>query len=154
MQPLSATSAAKVSLHASMFCHTSTLLTLQAVGDYSLFLTSWSQPSGGIHGYLARFLNSGDPTFQHIAIWTLLQLLESSDPKLIQTINQCKDVMDVVREISKREVESEGEGDGAESEDGEAEVVALARRCLEISSGGGQSDAGSRGGSYPPSYKT
>ncbi|KAH9845087.1 Vacuolar protein 8 [Teratosphaeria destructans] len=105
------------------------------VGDYSLFLASWSQPSGGIHGYLARFLQSGDPTFQHIAIWTLLQLLESNDVKLIQAINNSKDVMDVVKQISEKNVESEGESDGAESEDGEAEVVQLARRCLDLSSG-------------------
>ncbi|KAK5687355.1 Vacuolar protein 8 [Elasticomyces elasticus] len=121
------------------------------VGDYSLFLSSWNQPSGGIHGYLARFLNSGDPTFQHIAIWTLLQLLESGDKKLIDTINKSSDVMDVVRQISEKSVESEGEGDGAESEDGEAEVVALARRCLEISSGG---DAQPKSGSYASSDKT
>ncbi|KAK6397214.1 Vacuolar protein 8 [Elasticomyces elasticus] len=121
------------------------------VGDYSLFLSSWNQPSGGIHGYLARFLNSGDPTFQHIAIWTLLQLLESGDKKLIDTINKSSDVMDVVRQISEKSVESEGEGDGAESEDGEAEVVALARRCLEISSGG---DVQPKSGSYASSDKT
>ncbi|KAK5699005.1 Vacuolar protein 8 [Elasticomyces elasticus] len=121
------------------------------VGDYSLFLSSWNQPSGGIHGYLARFLNSGDPTFQHIAIWTLLQLLESGDKKLIDTINRSSDVMDVVRQISEKSVESEGEGDGAESEDGEAEVVALARRCLEISSGG---DVQPKSGSYASSDKT
>jgi len=117
------------------------------VGDYSLFLTSWSQPSGGIHGYLSRFLNSGDPTFQHIAIWTLLQLLESNDERLIQTITNAKDIMDTVREISEKSVESENEGDGAESEDGEAEVVALAKRCLEIGNGG-------KVGSYTSSDKT
>merc|ERR1719487_2999301 len=115
------------------------------VGDYTLFQTSWTHPAGGIHGYLARFLNSGDPTFQHIAIWTLLQLLESNDGNLIQTIFSSRDVMEVVREISRREAEvnSDNEGNNAaaggnaggadveESEDGEAEVVALARRCLE-----------------------
>ncbi|RMY87515.1 hypothetical protein D0862_10668 [Hortaea werneckii] len=120
------------------------------VGDYTLFQTSWSHPAGGIHGYLARFLNSGDPTFQHIAIWTLLQLLESNDAHLIQTIFASRDVMEVVREISRREVEGGGSSDnegnasagGAggpdveESEDGEAEVVALARRCLEIGGNG------------------
>lgn len=103
------------------------------MGNYSLFLTSWNQPSGGIHGYLNRFLASGDPTFQHIAIWTLLQLLESGDQKLIDAINKSEDVMKMVREISEKTVESEDEGD--ESEDGEGEVVALARRCLEISNG-------------------
>ena len=131
-----------------------TILTFDGstVGDYTLFQTSWSHPAGGIHGYLARFLNSGDPTFQHIAIWTLLQLLESNDRNLIQTIFASKDVMEVVREISRREVESDSEGnaggnaggaDVEESEDGEAEVVALARRCLELGDAG--SDASSRG---------
>ena len=107
------------------------------VGDYTLFLSSWKQPSGGIHGYLSHFLGSGDPTFQHIAIWTLLQLLESGDPKLIETINKSDDVMNAVRDISEKNVESEDESE--EGEDGEAEVVALARRCLEISNSAGVS---------------
>ena len=118
------------------------------VGDYSLFLSSWNQPSGGIHGYLQRFLTSGDATFQHIAIWTLLQLLESGDQKLIDTINESKDVMNAVREISEKNIDSEDETE--EGEDGEAEVVALARRCLELSSGAppsesGKTDSGSGG---------
>jgi vacuolar protein 8 len=126
------------------------------VGDYSLFLTSWHQPSGGIHGYLNRFLASGDPTFQHIAIWTLLQLLESGDQRLTDVITKSDDVMTMVREISEKTVESEDEGD--ESEDGEGEVVALARRCLEISNGdvvpGGGGGSGSKTDSQPSSYKT
>lgn len=126
---------------------------MRTVGDYSLFLSSWKQPSGGIHGYLARFLKSGDPTFQHIAIWTLLQLLESGDQRLIDTINESSDVMNVVKTISEKHVESESEADGAESEDGEAEVVQLARRCLEISSGGA-GDGQLSSGSYTPSDKT
>ncbi|KAK3059022.1 Vacuolar protein 8 [Extremus antarcticus] len=105
------------------------------VGDYTLFLSSWSQPSGGIHGYLSRFLASEDPTFQHIAIWTLLQLLESGDRRLIETINKADDVIGAVRRISERHVESEDETE--DGEDGEGEVVALAKRCLEISSNGG-----------------
>ncbi|KAG9685385.1 ARM repeat-containing protein, partial [Aureobasidium melanogenum] len=112
------------------------------VGDYSIFLTSWNSPSGGIHGYLSRFLASGDPTFQHIAIWTLLQLLESNDTRLVSTINSAEDVMQMVQDISERQVESDNE-DG--SEDGEAEVVGLARRCLEISSGDGNKKALSEG---------
>lgn len=129
------------------------MLTHHTVGDYSLFLSSWNQPSGGIHGYLARFLDSGDPTFQHIAIWTLLQLLESGDPKLVDTINKSSDVMDVVRQISEKNVESEGDSEGAEAEDGEAEVIALARRCLELSYGG-SGDGQSKTGSYTASERT
>ncbi len=112
------------------------------VGDYSLFLSSWSQPSGGIHGYLYTFLTSGDGTFQHIAIWTLLQLLESGDGKLIGTITDSKDVLDAVHKIADETVESGVEGE--DGEDGEAEVVALARRCLEIASGEPQSRDGTK----------
>ncbi|PPJ53999.1 hypothetical protein CBER1_02955 [Cercospora berteroae] len=119
------------------------------VGDYSLFLTSWKEPQGGIHGYLSRFLASGDPTFQHIAIWTLLQLLESGDQKLTDVITKSEDVMNMVREISEKQVESEDEGE--DSEDGEGEVVALARRCLEISNG--DVPPGSKTDSQPSSFK-
>ena len=102
-----------------------------AVGDYSLFHKSWQQPSGGIHGYLNRFLASGDPTFQHIAIWTLLQLLESKDDQLTRQIESAEDMMRMVREVSEKTVASDDET-GDESEDGEGEVVALATRCLQI----------------------
>lgn len=98
-----------------------------------MFLQSWTSPSGGIHGYLSRFLASGDATFQHIAIWTLLQLLESDDSKLVSTINESEDIMQMVQEISEKNVESDDDT-ASNSEDGEAEVVALARRCLEIGS--------------------
>lgn len=98
------------------------------VGDYAIFVENWTEPNGGIHGYLNRFLASGDPTFQHIAIWTLLQLLESEDKKLIELISKADDVIQMIKTISEKEVEPE-EGEG---EDGEGEVVALARRSLEL----------------------
>jgi vacuolar protein 8 len=37
----------------------------------------WDKPDGGMHRYLYRFLTSSDATFQHIAVWTIVQLLES-----------------------------------------------------------------------------
>jgi len=114
------------------------------VNDYSLFLSSWDQPAGGIHGYLNRFLASGDPTFQHIAIWTLLQLLESDDESLLAVVRKSEDVMKMVREISEKNIESEDDVDG--SEDGEGEAVVLARKCLEMSS----SKATSRASSTEP----
>lgn len=99
-----------------------------AVGDYSIFVQNWTEPGGGIHGYLARFLASGDPTFQHIAIWTLLQLLESEDKKLVGLISKADDVIQMIKTISEKNVESDDE----DGEDGEGEVVALARRSLEL----------------------
>lgn len=98
------------------------------VGDYSIFIQDWTEPNGGIHGYLTRFLASGDPTFQHIAIWTLLQLLESEDKKLISLILKTEDVIQMIKTISDKNIESDDE----DGEDGEGEVVALARRSLEL----------------------
>ena len=101
------------------------------VGDYTIFVKNWTEPNGGIHGYLNRFLASGDPTFQHIAIWTLLQLLESEDRKLINQISGAQDVKKMMQSISEKNIESDDEG-----EEGEGEVVALARRSLELLAGG------------------
>jgi vacuolar protein 8 len=98
------------------------------VGDYAIFVQDWLEPHGGIHGYLSRFLASGDPTFQHIAIWTLLQLLESEDKKLMGLIAKSDDVVDMIRQISNRPVESENEFE----DDDEGEVVNLAQKCLEL----------------------
>lgn len=98
------------------------------VGDYSIFIQNWNDPNGGIHGYLSRFLQSGDPTFQHIAVWTLLQLFESEDKTLIGLIGKADDVIENIRTIANRQVEAEP---GYEEED-EGEVVNLAQRCLEL----------------------
>lgn len=98
------------------------------VGDYKIFVENWTEPGGGIHGYLNRFLASGDPTFQHIAIWTLLQLLESEDKKLIGLIAKAEDVIQMIKTISDKNVDSDDE----DGDEGEGEVVALARRSLEL----------------------
>jgi vacuolar protein 8 len=100
-----------------------------AVGNYSIFIHNWTEPSDGIHGYLSRFLASGDATFQHIAIWTLLQLLESEDKKLIGLIGKSTDVVDMIKQIADRQVEFEN--NETEDED-ESEVVSLAQRCLDL----------------------
>jgi vacuolar protein 8 len=98
------------------------------VGDYSIFLKKWADPEGGIHGYLHRFLESGDATFQHIAIWTLLQLLESEDRRLMDKIQQSEDIVRMVRNIADKVIESDDE----DVDDGEGEVVVLAKKCLEL----------------------
>lgn len=92
-----------------------------------MFVEDWYKPSGGIHGYLKRFLESNDPTFQHIAIWTLLQLLESGDDKLKELIGQSTEIVKMIREIAEKSVDSDDEGD-----DGEGEVVLLARRSADL----------------------
>lgn len=100
-----------------------------AVGDYAIFIQAWTEPNEGIHGYLSRFLGSGDATFQHIAIWTLLQLLESEDKKLIGLIGKSDDVVEMIRQIANKQVEAD---ENEPEEDDEGEVVNLAQRCLEL----------------------
>ena len=94
-------------------------------------MKDWEEPDGGIKGYLNRFLESGDPTFQHIAIWTLLQLLESEDKPLLDLIAKAETVIKMIKDISEKPIETD-EGVTEEGEDGETEVIQLARRCLEI----------------------
>jgi vacuolar protein 8 len=77
---------------------------------------------------LGRFLQSGDATFQHIAVWTLLQLFESEDKTLIGLIGKADDIIEHIRTIANRPVEPEPESE----EDDEGEVVNLAQRCLEL----------------------
>lgn len=97
------------------------------VGDYSRFIENWFQPAGGIHGYLTRFFANGDATFQHIAIWTLLQLLEADNQELKRLIGDSKDIIDRVTEIAERNFDSDDD-----EEESEGEVVSLARRCTEL----------------------
>ena len=103
-------------------------LVLVLVGDYTLFIQHWMEPNEGIHGYLSRFLDSGDPTFQHIAMWTLLQLLESEDKTLIGLIGKSENLVEMIKTIANRQIESEHEFE----DDDEGEVVNLAQRCLEL----------------------
>lgn len=98
-----------------------------AVGDYSIFVQNWTEPNGGIQGYLGQFLKSGDSTFQHIAVWTLLQLFESEDKTLIGLIGKADDIIEQIRIIANRQV-----GSDAEYGEDEGEVVNLAQRCLEL----------------------
>lgn len=77
---------------------------------------------------MERFLASGDATFQHIAIWTLLQLLESEDKKLISLIGKSEDIVQMIKAIAEKQVESDDEGE----EDGEGEVIQLAQRSLQL----------------------
>lgn len=114
------------------------------VPSYEIFLSRWETPADGIRGYLERFLGSGDPTFQHIAVWTLLQLLESGVAPLVARVREAKGLVSLVEAVADRELRrrsedgsrpvSEQEGVDVEEEDaeGEREVMGLARQCLEV----------------------
>lgn len=94
------------------------------VSDYLPFLKVWRQPEGGMQGYLTRFLESDDTTFQHIAIWTLLQLYEAEDDKLSKLITESKDILKCIRSLASRPP-------SVDADESEGEVVDLAKKCLE-----------------------
>ncbi|KAI9894324.1 MAG: Vacuolar protein 8 [Vezdaea aestivalis] len=98
------------------------------VGNYKIFVQHWNKPEGGLSEYLQRFLTSKDPTFEHIAIWTLLQLLESGDRELIDLVAKAEPIVNTIRSIATKKEEPYD----SDSEDGEGEVVALAKRSLEV----------------------
>lgn len=59
---------------------------------------------------------------------TLLQLIEADDKKLLGLVAKSDDIIQMVKEIADKHVESDDE----EGEEGEGEVVALAQRSLEL----------------------
>lgn len=140
--------------------------------DYSAFSAVWTEPEGGLHGYLVRFLESDDTTFQHIAIWTLVQLLESQgdlrllspscgtpwadipghfpDATLEQHIRSSKHLLPLVSRLSSAplppsdaSVSSGADDDDAGTDGGEREIVELARTAMElIEEGSGEGGQG------------
>lgn len=112
--------------------------------DYAPFNAVWSQPSGGLHGYLVRFLENQDSTFQHIAVWTIVQLLESGDATLKSNIQNSQQLMPLIQQLSESGGgagstadgdRSDVDGSGIGSEDGqdpEGEIASLARTIGEL----------------------
>jgi len=104
------------------------------VQDYTPFINVWEAPAGGLHGYLTRFLDSQDTTFQHIAVWTIVQFLEGGDPGLVQNIAASTTILPAITRLAEsgasfsdnEELHSDEEGSD------EGEIVELARKTLAI----------------------
>jgi hypothetical protein len=145
----------------ALFSTRTSRLSLLAADDYSAFSAVWSEPDGGLHGYLVRFLESEDTTFQHIAIWTLVQLLESqgaslpfsllvvrsslsssTDTTLEQHIRNSPSLLPLVKRLATSAVSSRpssvrassdaGEDDDLATDGGEREIVELAKTAFEL----------------------
>ncbi|KAL7421643.1 Vacuolar protein 8 [Cryptotrichosporon argae] len=127
-------------------------LSSKAAEDYAPFNAVWNRPEGGLHAYLVRFLSSTDTTFQHIAVWTIVQLLESEDPELTNNIRNSPILISSIRQLAAspppsragraglRSHEHGGSDDDeydddALAEDGEGEITGLARRILDFTDG-------------------
>jgi vacuolar protein 8 len=70
------------------------------VEDYSAFLSVWDEPSGGLHGYLTRFLQSSDSTFQHIAVWTVVQFIEGNEERLLRHIQDSSTILPAIKQLA------------------------------------------------------
>ncbi|CAG8490513.1 7118_t:CDS:10 [Acaulospora colombiana] len=99
------------------------------VQDYSPFVSVWDNPAGGLNGYLQRFLSSSDKTFQHIAVWTIVQFLEGKDLQLLENISSSKSIVAAITQLVEHGITTEA---CDEEESDEEEIVALARKTLTI----------------------
>ncbi|KAJ9115085.1 Vacuolar protein 8 [Naganishia vaughanmartiniae] len=122
-------------------------LSSKAAEDYAPFNAVWNQPDGGLHTYLVRFLGSSDQTFQHIAVWTIVQLLEAEDETLTNNIRSSPILLSLIKQLaaagpgsqdgSPRQGSLSDEDDGGSTgESGAGEIAALARRILDLTDGG------------------
>jgi vacuolar protein 8 len=104
--------------------------------DYAPFNAVWNQPEGGLHGYLVRFLESHDSTFQHIAVWTIVQLLESGDAQLEDNIRSSEQLLPLIQHLASLSADQSAEDERTDgSDDGtsaEGEISSLARRIQEM----------------------
>ncbi|KAH9927469.1 vacuolar protein 8 [Epithele typhae] len=115
--------------------------------DYSAFNDVWDKPDGGMHRYLYRFLTSADATFQHIAVWTIVQLLESGDPQLISNIRSSSLLMPNIRTLAETRTSTPTSSIGGtphshrsathsyqdtDTGNGQGEIQMLARRILDF----------------------
>ncbi|KAJ9115254.1 Vacuolar protein 8 [Naganishia adeliensis] len=122
-------------------------LSSKAAEDYAPFNAVWNQPDGGLHTYLVRFLGSSDQTFQHIAVWTIVQLLEAEDETLTNHIRSSPILLSLIKQLSaaapasqdgspRRGSISDDDDGGSTGESGASEIAALARRILDLTDGG------------------
>ncbi|ODQ57577.1 hypothetical protein WICANDRAFT_80909 [Wickerhamomyces anomalus NRRL Y-366-8] len=70
------------------------------INDYRQIISSWETPNEGILGFLIRFLSSENPTFEHIALWTILQLLESGNNDVTNLIKENENLISAIKKLA------------------------------------------------------
>ncbi|AGO12312.1 AaceriAEL048Wp [[Ashbya] aceris (nom. inval.)] len=70
------------------------------INNYEKIIESWTEPNKGVCGFLIRFLQSEYPTFEHIALWTILQLLESHNETMLGLIKSNKEIVKSIKRLS------------------------------------------------------
>ena len=101
-------------------------------------LNNWQQPNEGIHGFLIRFLELGSATFEHIALWTILQLLESNSPEFNSFIKEDEAILTGIKQMSNSQLQlNQGDRNGQvnpddQYEDPKVELYNLTQQILQI----------------------
>ena len=81
------------------------------INNYNKIIDYWNEPQGGIRDFLSRFLKSNYATFEHIALWTILQLLESHNVKVVDLVKNDDNLITGVKrmaEITSERVQKSG----------------------------------------------
>jgi len=102
------------------------------VSDYTSFVDAWTEPEGGMEGFLIAFLQSGDPTFEHIATWSISQLLESEDARIIDLVKRSQKILRNVRKLAEIEAPPPDEEGNDALYATQVAVPALASRVLSL----------------------
>lgn len=102
--------------------------------DFTPFIAHWSEPAGGIRALLLDYLSSDEPTSEHIALWTVVQLLESENTKLITKIRETREILELVKTLAKgRTLEQEmNEGSDAVACQSRRAVLSLANKAVSL----------------------
>ncbi|CAH2354712.1 vacuolar protein 8 [[Candida] railenensis] len=98
-------------------------------------LDNWSSPNDGIHGFLLRFLQSGSATFEHIALWTILQLLESNNVEINSLIKENESILSGIKNLSSSQQQQQinNVDQGADQfDDPKVELFNLTQQILQI----------------------
>jgi vacuolar protein 8 len=100
------------------------------VPNYDPFVNCWTAPSGGIRDFLIWFLSSNEPTFEHIAIWMILQLVESEDKRLTKLFLDTPEILKGINALANRQpIEANNDDHNYASQ---MAVPALAKRVLVL----------------------
>ncbi|CAH03078.1 protein anchor VAC8 [Kluyveromyces lactis] len=73
---------------------------ISRVSNLEKILEYWGQPNDGIKGFLIRFLSSDFPTYEHIALWTILQLFECHNETIYKLIKEDQKLVNGVKKIA------------------------------------------------------
>lgn len=97
------------------------------VSNYDPIIVAWSEPFGGVEGFLTSFLQSNETTFEHISMWMILQLLDSGDKRLYNLILASPELVNGIKAIAESTNRPENHDDSLVSN---KTVLALAENIL------------------------